>query len=131
MRSPASHTRNPLRYLTATAFVGIGVYHFINPTAFRRIVPPGFPSPTALVAISGFFEVVGGLGLLYRPLRRTAGWGLIALLIAVFPANIYMVVDPQRSADSSIPLWLLWLRLPLQGVIVACVWWVALARAAE
>ena len=121
MRMPI---RTPLRVVAALAFIGAGTLHFVRPQFFRQIVPPGFPSPAALVAISGFFEIAGGLGLLYRPLRRAAGWGLIALLIAVFPANIYMVVNPGRTAGS-IPLWALWLRLPLQGVFIAWVWFVA------
>jgi uncharacterized membrane protein len=124
-------SRVPLRWLASAVFVAAGLNHFLNPLFYRRIVPPGFPSPKALVEISGFFEIIGGVGLLVPPLRRTAGWGLIALLIAVFPANIYMVIDPQRTADSAIPIWLLWLRLPLQGVIIAWVWFVSLARAPE
>jgi uncharacterized membrane protein len=123
--------RTALRWLAAIVFVAAGINHFIEPAFYRRIVPPGFPSPSALVAISGIFEIMGGLGLLVRPLRRIAGWGLIALLIAVFPANIYMAVDPQRSADSTIPMWILWIRLPVQGVIIAWVWWVALRRDRE
>ena len=116
-----------LRLVAAFGFVGAGTVHFLRPDFFRQIVPPAFPSPAALVAVSGFFEIAGGLGLLYRPLRRAAGWGLIALLIAVFPANIYMVVNPGRTAGS-IPLWALWLRLPLQGVFIVWVWFVALSQ---
>ena len=120
--------RGILRAVAAVAFVGVGILHFAHPQFFRRIVPPGFGSPKALVAISGFFEIAGGLGLLLRPLRRAAGWGLIALLIAVFPANMYMVVNPQRTAGSAFPLWVLWARLPLQLVFMAWVWWVALSE---
>jgi uncharacterized membrane protein len=117
-----------LRLLAAGLFTFTGTLHFIHAQSFRQIVPPGFPSPAALVAISGVCEIAGGLGLLWRPVRRLAGWGLIALLIAVFPANIYMVINPQGTADGSIPLWILWARLPVQGVIIAWVWLVALAR---
>jgi uncharacterized membrane protein len=114
------------RTLAAILFLGAGTWHFVHPEFYRKIVPPGFPSPKALVAISGVCEIAGGLGLLASRLRRLAGWGLIALLIAVFPANIYMVIDPKRTADATIPLWALWLRLPLQGVLIAWVWWVSL-----
>ena len=120
--------RGPMRALAAVVFVGVGSMHFVHPQSFRRLIPPGFPSPAALVAISGACEILGGLGLLWRPLRRPAGSGLIALLIAVFPANIYMVVNPQRTADAAIPMWALWARLPLQGVIIAWVWLAALVR---
>jgi uncharacterized membrane protein len=123
-----SRTRGPLRWLASALFIFTGALHFTHPQSFRRIVPPAFPSPTALVAISGVCEIAGGLGLQSRRLRRAAGWGLIALLIAVFPANVYMVINPQQTADSTIPLWMLWARLPLQGVIVAWVWFVALSR---
>jgi uncharacterized membrane protein len=130
MSSNTRACRIVLRVLAAIGFVGAGTMHFLRPEFFRRIVPPVFPSPVALVAISGFFEIVGGLGLLCRPLRRAAGWGLIALLIAVFPANIYMAINPGRTAGS-IPLWALWLRLPLQGVFVVWVWFVALSDASR
>jgi uncharacterized membrane protein len=86
-----------------------------------------FPSPLLLVIVSGICEIAGGIGLLVRPLRRFAGWGLIALLLCVFPANLYMALFPERIADLHISHWLLWLRLPLQGVFLAWVWFVALA----
>ena len=116
-----------LRMIAAGGFVGAGMMHFLRPDFFRRIVPPGFPSPATLVAISGFFEIAGGLALLYRPLRKATGRGLIALLIAVFPANIYMVINPGPTAGS-IPLWALWLRLPLQAVFIAWIWFVSLTK---
>lgn len=106
----------------AVLFVAAGVMHFARPQAYERIVPPGFPSPATLVAVSGVAEIAGGVGLLIPRLRRPAGWGLIALLVAVFPANIYMAVRPDRFADLGVPTWLLWLRLPLQGGLIA---WVA------
>ena len=114
--------RTLLRWLAAALFVVAGLDHFINPAVFRRIVPPFFPAPRLLVAVSGVCEVAGGVGLLVRPLRRPACWGLIALLIAVFPANICMAVAPAQTAGGHIPNWLLWLRLPLQPVLIAWVW---------
>jgi len=116
------------RWLLAVLFILAGMNHFQSPDFYRRIVPPSFPAPTVLVAVSGVFEIVGGLGLLVPRLRRIAGWGLIALLVAVFPANIYMTLYPQVSADLNIPTWLLWLRLPLQFAAIAWVWIVALKR---
>jgi uncharacterized membrane protein len=126
---PVDRLRIALRWLAATAFVLAGLNHFRNPGFYVSIVPPGFPSPEWLVAISGVCEVAGGIGLLIRPLRRFAGWGLIALLIAVFPANIFMAVHPERIPGLNISQWMLWVRLPLQAVMIAWVWFVALSRA--
>jgi uncharacterized membrane protein len=118
-----------LRILAAVFFVGAGVNHFRNAGFYERIVPPSFPSPHILVAISGVAEIVGGFGLLIRPLRRWAGWGLIALLVAVFPANLYMAMEPDKFADLHLPGWTFLARLPLQAVIIAWVWFVSLGRA--
>jgi uncharacterized membrane protein len=115
-----------LRLLAAAFFVVAGLNHFHNPAFYRSIVPPGFPAPRLLVIISGICEIAGGIGILIPPLRNAAGWGLIALLIAVLPANIYMAVSPERIPDLHISHWLLWLRLPLQGVLAAWVWFIAL-----
>lgn len=129
-RSSCRVGRSALRLVAALLFVAAGANHFINPAFYRRIIPPKFPKPGAVVAISGIAEILGGAGLLARPLRRSAGWGLIALLVAVFPANVYMAMEPQRFADLPIPrsmqrlrVPLLWLRLPLQAVFIA---WVGL-----
>jgi uncharacterized membrane protein len=115
-----------LRVAAAVMFVAAGVDHLVKPAFFREIVPPGFPAPAMLVAVSGVAEIAGGVGLLVRSLRRAAAWGLIALLIAVFPANIYMAVSPGSIPDLHIARWLLWLRLPLQFVFIAWVWYVGL-----
>jgi uncharacterized membrane protein len=100
--------------------VAAGVNHFVMPRYYRRIVPPRFGDPATVVAISGVAEIAGGVGALVPATRRAAGWGLIALLIAVFPANIYMAVRPQRFRDLRVPRWALWLRLPLQPLMM---WW--------
>ncbi len=119
------------RWLAATLFIFAGVNHFRSFAFYCDIVPPMFPSPGGLVILSGIFEIIGGAALLIEPLRRLAGWGLIALLIAVFPANIYMAVS-EHFADSGLPRWgmLLETRLPVQGILIAWVWYVALAREA-
>ncbi len=93
---------------------------------YLQIMPPYFPAPRLLVAVSGAAEIAGGIGLLLRPWRRAAGWGLIALLLAVFPANIYMV---QHSGQFHFAPWVLWARLPLQAVFMAWVWFAAIQRA--
>ena len=111
----------------ALAFVGAGVLHFLKPRPFVEIVPPGFPASEALVAVSGAAEIAGGVGLLHRKTRRAAGWGLLALLLAVFPANVYMATAAERFASVA-PAWALWARLPLQPVMMLGVWWAALRR---
>jgi uncharacterized membrane protein len=111
-----------LRRLAAFLFVFAGTSHFLKLEFYEQIVPPGFPSPKILVIVSGICEIAGGVGLLIPALRGLAGWGLVALLVAVFPANIYMALHPERFDFAP---WLLWARLPLQLVIGAWVWFVA------
>lgn len=108
--------------LLAAGFVVAGVLHFVRPDAYARIVPPFLPWPKPLVYVSGVAEILGGVGVLIPGLRPWAGLGLIALLIAVFPANVYMAVAPEQAGFGVAPLWL-WLRLPLQAVLIAWVWW--------
>lgn len=94
------------------------------------MMPPALPWPEALNYLSGAAEILGGLGLLLPPTRRAAGWGLIALLVAVFPANIYVATQGQMPGLEVSPLGL-WLRLPFQAVFIAWVWWVALKDSAR
>ncbi|MBB3207334.1 putative membrane protein [Rhodopirellula rubra] len=108
--------------LLAVLFVAAGANHFVNPEVYLRIMPPSFPMPSKLVAVSGFFEIFGGVGVLVTRLRRPAGWGLVALLIAVFPANIHMALNTSQYPD--IPAFLIYARLPMQFVLIA---WVAYA----
>jgi uncharacterized membrane protein len=122
-REPASHRW--LRYGLALLFVSAGVLHFVRPAPFLRIVPPALPAPGLLVLLSGVAEVAGGLGLLLPATRRLAGWGLLALLAAVFPANVYMV---GLASELHLPAWVLWARLPLQPLLMWAVWRAALRR---
>lgn len=112
--------------LAAVVFVGAGVMHFVRPAFFVAIVPPFLPAPLALVYVSGVFELLGGIGLLVPRARRWAAYGLIALLIAVFPANIYMAVEAERfAAELKISPAALFARLPLQLVLIAWVYAIA------
>jgi uncharacterized membrane protein len=108
-------------FVLAAGFVIGGTLHLIKPEPYIRIMPPYLPWHSELVAISGFFEILGGMGLLFPQVRRSAAWGLVALMIAVFPANIYMAANPAQAGAASIPAVLLWTRLPLQFVFI---WWV-------
>jgi uncharacterized membrane protein len=105
--------------------VAVGVLHFVRPRFFEQIVPPYLPWPLALVYISGYFEILGGCCIMIPAVRRLAGWGLIALLIAVFPANIHMAVNNVVPEGATFTPLQLWLRLPLQLVFIAGVWWCA------
>ena len=96
----------------AVFFIYFGIDHFVNPNFYLSIMPPSFPLHEEAVYISGFFEIVGGFGVLIPRFRKIAGWGLVALLIAVYPANIYMAITPEAFPD--IPVEMLYFRLALQ-----------------
>ena len=103
--------------------VVVGALHFTNPDPFVRIVPDYLPYHLELVYISGFFEMLGGAGLLIPRVSRAAAWILVVLYIAVFPANINQAVN--NIAVEALPHDppLIWLRLPFQALLVAWAWW--------
>ncbi|WP_188900467.1 DoxX family protein [Deinococcus aerophilus] len=104
----------------AAVFTIAGTLHFLIPQSFDRIVPPGLPlDARAATLLSGAAELAGGLGLLHPVTRPAARWGLLALLVAVFPANLYMAQEPQRFG---VPAWATWARLPLQPLLMWAVW---------
>lgn len=112
-----------LKWVLGFSMITVGILHFVYPDQFAKIVPPPLPAPVALVYISGLFEILGGISLLIPALSVLAAWGLIALFIAVFPANI-------NQAFNSIPIdgiphhpWLYWVRLPFQAVLIAWAYW--------
>ena len=102
-------------------FMGGGVMHFISPEFFLAIMPPSLPYHEAAVAISGVFEIIGAVGLLFQRTRRMAGIGLFFLTLAVSPANIYMSLNPELFPDVSDLA--LTLRLVMQVLLLACIWW--------
>jgi uncharacterized membrane protein len=121
---PRRRFKAALRVVLAVAMIAVGLQHFIAPDPFVRIVPAWLPAPLALVYVSGVFEVLGGAGLLVPRVRRLAGWGLIALYVAVFPANVNMAVHHISLSDGPPPpAWALWLRLPLQALLIAWAYW--------
>jgi uncharacterized membrane protein len=115
--------KQALRFLLAAFIVTAGVLHFANPIPFVKIVPPYLPYPLELVYISGFFEILGGIGLLIPMVSQAAAWGLIALFIAVFPANINMAVNQIHLDGIPDSPFLYWARLPLQAVLILWAWW--------
>lgn len=115
--------RTPLRLLLAAAMVAVGVMHFVDPAPFVRIVPPWVPDASLAVYVSGAAEIAGGAGLLARATRIAAAWGLIALYVAVFPANVYMATHGISPGATPVPAWAAWARLPFQALFIAWAWW--------
>jgi uncharacterized membrane protein len=106
--------------VAAVFYLAAGSLHFIKPEQYLRIMPPYIPWHAAMVRVSGAFEILGGLGLLLPATRRAAAWGLVVLLIAVFPANLYMALHPIEAGAAGIAPVLRWGRLPLQALLI---WW--------
>lgn len=118
--------RTAARFAVAAAFVAVGLAHFATPDPFVSIVPEALPAPRALVYVSGVAEILGGIGLLVPATRRFAAWGLLLLLVAVFPANINQAVNEIYLEGMQREPWILWARLPLQLVFAALVVWTGL-----
>ncbi|MBC1237693.1 DoxX family protein [Nostoc sp. 2RC] len=112
-----------LRVILAIAIIVVGVTHFLIPAPYVKIMPPQLPYPLELVYLSGFYEILGGIGLLVPPVSQAAAWGLIALFIAVFPANINMAVNHIKLEYIPDSPWVHVVRLPFQGVLIAWAWW--------
>jgi uncharacterized membrane protein len=120
--------KRPLLYVMGLSYAAAGVMHFVAPRVYARVVPPQFPQPIALVYLSGIAEIVFGVGVLLQRTRRRSAWGIIALLVAVFPANVHMATSD--VATDAVPDWAdsitraaMWARLPLQGVLILWAWW--------
>lgn len=109
------------RIVFALFFVGAGINHFVRTAFYLRMMPAYVPWHLALVQISGVAEVALGLLLLLPRLAPAAAWGVILLLVAVFPANLQMALHPETFPEFSPRA--LWLRLPLQAVMIAWAWW--------
>lgn len=115
--------KHVLRWLLTLFMVAAGINHFLDPAPYIAMTPDFLPAPRALVYVSGVAEILGGLGLIHPRTRRLAAWGIIALLVAVFPANINMAVNDLPLGDTDVPTWALWARLPLQLVLIAWAYW--------
>ena len=112
--------KTTFKVLLGFTFVVAGCLHFVFPEQYVRIMPPALPLPRLLVYVSGAGEVGLGLGMFTR-FARWAAWGLIALLLAVFPANVHMALHPELTPK--LPAWTLWARLPFQAVFMAWAYW--------
>lgn len=110
----------------ALVYVAAGVAHFAAPAAYLAVMPPYIPLPLAMIYISGAAEILGGIGVLipdglvFARTRAAAAWGLVALLVAVSPVHINMCLHPEQFPG--IPLWAIWLRLPLQLPLIVWAW---------
>ena len=117
-----------VKYLTIVImsffYMWVGVKHFVNPKWFVHIMPPYLPFHYAAVYVSGFFEILFGFGLLIPKSRYYAAWGLILLLIAVYPANIYLAFNetPQKAIEIS-AFAASWIRLPIQFILIGLAYW--------
>jgi uncharacterized membrane protein len=118
--------RSCARFALSAFFVLAGLNHFIMPEAYRPLMPPSLPFPMFLIALSGVLEIFFGALVLLPTWRHRAGWGLVLLLLAVFPANVHMALDPE--VYPAVPLALRWLRLPLQLLLIAWVAWACFER---
>ena len=112
-----------LRVVLAMVMIYAGIAHLRNPAPFVSIVPKWLPAHRDLIWISGVCEIAGGAGLLVPQTRRAAAWGLVALYIAVFPANVNMAFNHLPIEGRYFPAWQLWLRLPLQLVLIVWAYW--------
>mgnify|MGYP006983211615 CR=1 FL=1 len=135
MRTVLARLKCPLLYVMAPAYVVAGLLHFVAPTLYVQIIPPVLPAPLALVYLSGVAEIVVGIGLLLPGTRRYAAWATIAVLLAIFPANVYMATSglvltgTAGGGDPSAAV--RWGRLPLQAVLIAWAYWYTEPRPRE
>jgi uncharacterized membrane protein len=115
-------TRSRNVFFIAALFFFAGAMHFVIPRSYASIMPPWLPGAMMLVYVSGVMEMAGAVGVLIEPVRRFAGLGLIALLIAVFPANVQMLQNAMMNGASRIYVTLLLLRLPLQPLMIVWIY---------
>mgnify|MGYP001075227553 CR=1 FL=1 len=121
---PYTYLRKSGLFLLILLFMLTGLSHFDNPDFYVSIIPPYLPLRHELSYIAGFFEILGAAGLLFAKTRKLSGYGLILLLIAIFPANIYMALNPEAFPNYA-PLYI-YFRLPLQLLFIALVYWATL-----
>lgn len=102
--------------IMAVLYIIAGIMHFIFPKFYLRIMPPYIPFHKAMVYLSGVAEIALGIGLFIPEIRIWSAWGVIALLVAVFPANVYHLTS--KGAGMKVPIWGLWVRLPIQFLLI-------------
>ena len=120
--APAVAPTRRLTWILGCVFIAAGVNHFVATDFYMKMAPPYLPNHLLLVQVSGVAEALGGLGVLIPRTRRAAGWGLILLLVAVFPANVQMSLDAHAAGASLLWQAVTWMRLPFQALFIYWVW---------
>ena len=120
---PESIPKRVALFVLSFFFVAVGVGHFVEPDSLVAIMPDYLPLHVELVYLSGVFEVALGLAVLFQPIRQRAGYGIIALLIAVFPANLNMALNPEPFLEQGMTMLALYGRLPFQFIFMAWAIW--------
>ncbi len=120
--APAIAPTRRLTWILGCVFIAAGVNHFVATDFYMKMMPPYLPNHLLLVQVSGVAEALGGLGVLIPRTRRAAGWGLILLLVAVFPANVQMSLDAHAAGASLLWQAVTWMRLPFQALFIYWVW---------
>ena len=124
-----SSTKRRWQWGVGLLFIVAGANHFLVPQPYLAMMPGYLPAHVVLVQISGLAEIAGGIGVLFAATRSLAAWGLILLLVAVFPANLNVALHGWPGTD--LPAWLLWVRLPLQVVFIWCIYRLCLGPKAQ
>ncbi len=117
--------------LLVVFWVAAGLNHFIHPEFYLQIMPPYLPWHLPLVYLSGVAEIIGGVAVAVPQARKWAGWFLLLVLLAVFPANIHMAMNEVQVGQAQLPPWALWARLPLQFLFAAWVYWICVRGGAN
>ena len=119
-----SKLKLPIVYFSSVGYVYVGFLHFFQPDFFLKIMPPYLPFHLELVLLSGAIEIALGVCLLFKRIRKYVGWGLILLLVAVYPANIYLAFNevPQQAIGIS-SFMASWVRLPIQFLLIGLAYW--------
>lgn len=116
-------TKRALLWLMAAFYLANGAYHFINTEAYLRIMPAFVPWPLAIVYLTGIAEILLGVGVIVPATRFIAAWGLVVLLVVIFPANVNVAVNDLAFLGGEPNSLLNWLRLPIQAILIAWAWW--------
>lgn len=123
--NPQKDFKSNARIGTGLTFIFAGILHFLIPDTFMKLMPPFIPLPLAMIYLSGVFEIVGGIGLMVSKTKHLASYGLIILLLAVYPANIYVAWEKVQLGGFMSNSFYQWFRVVMQIPLIYWVWWTA------